>query len=338
MSGIGSNPQVSKGMLRTKVEYSIIVVNYNGGALLIECLGSVYRFKNRDFELILVDNNSSDGSEVTAAKLFPGLKLVKNEKNVGFAKANNVALEMAVGRWVVLLNPDTIVTPGWLDTLVRCAESGDHVGIVTPKLLRKDKVTIDSTGHLLEFETGRTADRGSGEPDRGQYDRVQEVPSCCFACAVIRKEVFEDIGPLDDKMILYFEDVDFSLRARIAGWKIIYCPRTSVYHVRAGVTPSLHKITQKRAVAYRLRIMLKCYDSSNVLKYATVRVLKDFISAAAGIKNNDLSYSLGYFRSPIWNLLNLPIKERIFIQSRRRVADAEIAQNILGGIRSAIPK
>jgi len=304
-------------------KYSIIIVNYNGGALILRCLESVFQHTS-DFELILVDNGSSDGSALTASSRFPQITLLVNQGNLGFAKANNQGFSKARGEWIVLLNPDTLVTSDWLKALAWSAESSSEVGIVTPKLLRQDGRTIDSTGHVFDFRTGYSSDRGNGEPDVGQYDDQEEVPSCCFACAAIRRGVFDRIGSLDEKMILYFEDVDYCIRARIAGWKVFYCPKSVVLHVRGGVSPKRSTPWGKRAVAYRLRIMLKCYSAQNVLKFATMRILRDFISMAAGIKNNDTDYFFTYFRSPTWNLLNLPCYERELVQSTRRVPDEHL--------------
>jgi GT2 family glycosyltransferase len=306
--------------MENPLKYSIIVVNYNGGELVLKCIESVLQ-NTSDFELILVDNNSSDNSALLATSRFPQIALVKNEENLGFAKANNIGVRRARGNWIVLLNPDTVVTRDWLDSLVRCAGSSAEVGVVTPKLLRLDGRTVDSTGHVFDFRTGYSSDRGNGETDVGQYDDVEEVPSCCFACAAIKREVFDHIGFLDEKMILYFEDVDYCIRARIAGWKVLYCPNSVVLHVRSGVSPKKSTQWGKRAVAYRLRIMLKCYSASNAIKYGVMRILRDFLSMAAGIKNNDTGYFLTYFRSPTWNLLNLPYSERKQVQSTRRVPD-----------------
>jgi GT2 family glycosyltransferase len=244
-----------------------------------------------------------------------------NERNLGFAKANNQGLRRARGDWIVLLNPDTVVTRDWLHRLVKCAGSLAEIGIVTPKLLRQDGRTIDSTGHVFDFRTGYSSDRGSGNPDVGQYEDEAFVPSCCFACAAIRREVFDRIGFLDEKMILYFEDVDYCIRARIAGWKVVYCPNSVVFHVRGGVSSRSPTRWGKRAVAYRLRIMLKSYSAPNVVKYGTMRIIRDLVSMAAGIKNNDTDYFLTYLRSPVWNLLNLPSYERRLVQSTRKVPD-----------------
>ncbi len=215
--------------------YSIVIVNHNGGSLIPACIESVFKHTH-DFELILVDNHSKDNSDLEVANKFPEVLVLKNSDNVGFAKANNMGIRRAKGQWVVLLNPDTVVTPGWLDALARCAQSSPEIGIATPKLLRPDKRTLDSTGHLFNFRTGYSIDRGSDEPDEGQYDSVEEVPSCCFACALVKRQLIEDIGLLDERMVLYFEDVDYCLRARVAGWKVLYCPSSIVYHARGGLT------------------------------------------------------------------------------------------------------
>ena len=284
---------------------------------------SVFR-STRNFELIVVDNGSSDGSDTLIAQRFPKVNIVKNRENLGFAKASNIGIRIAVAPWIVLLNPDTRVTTDWLDNLVKSADSADSVGIVTPKLLRLDGRTIDSTGLLFDFKTGRSRDRGSGETDMGQYDNQEQVPSCCFACAAIKREVLEGVGLLDEKMVLYFEDLDYCLRARVAGWNVLYTPKSVVLHERGGVTPRSANRPQKWAVAYRLRIMIKCYGTRNAIKYGILRMIRDFISSLAGIKNKDREYFLGYFRSPIWNLLSLPILEREIVQSTRKVSDEDL--------------
>jgi GT2 family glycosyltransferase len=188
-----------------------------------------------------------------------------------------------------------------------------------------DRRTIDSTGLMFDLATGLSHDRGSGEADNGQFANVETVTCCSFACVAIRREVVDTIGELDEKMVLYFEDIDYCVRATIAGWKVLYCPISLVFHARGGVTPKSSRRVGKRAVAYRLRIMLKCYSTRNVIRYGLARVVRDVISMGAGAKNKDFEYFLSYLRSPLWNLMNLPISERRLIQSTRKVSDAAIS-------------
>jgi GT2 family glycosyltransferase len=304
----------------SSVDYSIIIVNYNGGSKVHACVDSVFRFTS-NFELLVVDNGSTDASISQIVSDFPKTIVFNNSTNIGFAPANNVAIKRAKGRWIVLLNPDTRVTESWLDKLVECASVSEDIGIVTPKLLRTDGKTIDSTGHVFDFRTAYAYDRGWGEPDRGQYDKVEEIQSCCFACAAIRREVISRIGLLDGKMVLYYEDTDYSIRARIAGWRVMYCPRSTVFHERGGVTPKSPAPIQRGWPSYRLRMILKCYDLSNVIRYGALRIARDTISMAAGIKKDDPHFFLSYLRSPFWNAIRPPLRERKLVQSTRKISD-----------------
>lgn len=303
--------------------YSIVVVNYNGGSKVVDCLESVFK-NSESFELLFVDNGSTDGSDRIVAREFPTIRLTKNTTNLGFAKANNIGIMQANGDWIVLLNPDTLVTERWLEGLAKCAQIEAGIGIATPKLLRFDRKTIDSTGHIFEFKSAQARDRGSGEEDTGQYDRTEEILSCCFAAVLIKREVIRQIGMLDEKMVLYYEDVDYCLRARIQGWKIIYCPESVVLHARGGVTTSKSAGMQRRAVAYPLRIILKCYSKGNALRYGREKFSKYLVSMVAGAKNRDLQYFLTYLRAVYWNAFNLPVHARQKVQRERRAKDDEI--------------
>jgi len=306
-----------------KPSYSIIVVNHNGGSLIARCIESVVRFTD-DFELILVDNSSTDGSDLAIADVHPETVILKNRTNLGFSRASNMGILHAKGPWIVLLNPDTIVTPNWLANLSECMKSSPRHGLATPTLMSPNHAIIDESGLTFDFSTGSTRGRGAGGVDNGQFNVREWIRLCSFACTMIKRDVFKEIGLLDEKMFLYYEDVDFCLRARIAGWKVMYCPESLVYHTRGGLTPR-SSIFRGNAVAYRLRIILKCYDSFNALKFGVARVFRDVVAMAAGIKNNDLGYFLAYLRSPFWNVINLPIQERRTLQSKRRVSDREIA-------------
>ena len=315
------------------IMYSIIIVNYNGGKLLLNCIKSVLH-NTKHFELILVDNNSTDGSGELAVQLLPTAKLIRNRSNIGFSRANNIGVRVAKGEWIVLLNPDTIVTQGWIDKLTECA-TGTGAGIVGPKLLRFDRQTIDSAGHVFLFRSGDSFDRGAGVKDLGQYDKEKLVPSICFAAAVIRRSVFGSVGFLDEKMALYFEDVDYCLRAVVAGWEVAYCPRSLVYHMKGGVSPSRLSPLQRRAIAYPLRIILKSYSRKNMLRVASRRMTRELMSVAAGIKNRDVQYVSLYLYSLVWNLTNFPLLERLRVQSARRTDESHLIHLSEESVRSA---
>jgi GT2 family glycosyltransferase len=301
-----------------------VVVNYNGGPLLSQCVESIRRH-TRDYEIILIDNASTDNS---LALISPGvdLRVFKLSSNIGFAKANNLGIKASLGHYLVLLNSDTVVTRNWLNVLVGQAERDPRIGLVTPKLLRPGNPPIlDSTGHLCHYQTGICRDRGQGELDKDQYDSMTELPSCCFACALIKKHVFLHIGLLDEKMFLYFEDVDFSLRARIAGWRVIYSPESVVYHARGGSTHTTGKRQLwSRSRAYLLRIILKNYQARPMFLYGSRRFVTELIGIVAGVKNRDRDYAWGCVESILWNLVHFPARERVLVQRLRRIPDKAI--------------
>lgn len=303
---------------------SVVVVNYNGGELLSGCVESVRRC-TRDYEIILIDNASTDNS---LALISPGkdLRVFKLSSNLGFARANNIGVRASSGRYVVLLNSDTVVTRNWLDALVGQAEKDPWIGLVTPKLLKSSNpLLLDSTGHSCQYENAVCRDRGQGEADNGQYDDLAELVSCSFACALIKKQVFLHIGLLDEKMFLYFEDFDFSLRARIAGWRVVYCPESVVYHARGGSTrSSRQRQLWSRARGYPLRIILKNYQTWPMLLYGSRRFVTEFAGIGAGAKNRDRDYAWGCAESILWNLTHFPARERVFVQRLRKVKDRVI--------------
>lgn len=196
--------------------------------------------------------------------------------NIGFAKAVNQLLSDSKSNNIVLLNPDTVPIGNWLDRLIATAESDPRIGIVQPKLLQSNGL-LDSTGH--EPDRFLYHDRGQDEPDMGQYDSTTELPSATFACALIKRRVFDTVGKLDPKMFLYYEDVDFSLRARKAGWRIVYEPRAKVIHDRGR-----HRIPS--ASVNMLRIYVKNRWWRKILWWH----FNTALGVAAGVKNRDLQY------------------------------------------------
>jgi GT2 family glycosyltransferase len=301
---------------------SIIIVNRNGGRILAECIESV-RKNTRDYEILLLDNASTDDT-ISMVKPGSDLRLVKLPSNLGFAGANNIGIRESEGKYVVLLNPDTVVTRSWLERLINEAEKSSITGLVAPKLLRPNNPPIiDSTGHIFQYQTGRASDRGQGEPDNGRYDEQTELLSCCFACALIKREVFEDIGLLDSHMFLRIEDVDFGLRATLAGWRIVFRPDSIVYHMRGGSSTleALEHQINYLSNAYQLHMILKIYQRKNALLLGGGRLLMYARRIAAGIMRRDLAYSRGYLATTIWTLVHFPLRERLFFQRRRRATD-----------------
>jgi GT2 family glycosyltransferase len=210
---------------------SVVIVNWNGASLLPDCLGSLRSQTFPDFEIVLVDNGSTDASVERARALFPGIRVVEVGRNAGFARGSNLGIREARGRYVVLLNNDTAAEPRFLEELVSAAGPGPPVGMVAPKILSFfEPGVIDSVGGLVLTPDGIGQGRGRGELDRGQYDGLGRVlcPSGC--AALYRRDLLDDVGPLAEEFFAYCEDSEIGLRATWAGWTAVAAPKAVVRH------------------------------------------------------------------------------------------------------------
>jgi GT2 family glycosyltransferase len=212
---------------------SVVVVNWNRKELLRACLASLVRQNHADFEIIVVDNGSVDGSAEMAETGF-GARVIRNRENRGFCAANNQGIAVARGEFVALLNNDAEAESAWLAELERACAAQPHIGMAASKVLVwEDPSRIDKAGHLI-FPDGQNRGRGSGALDRGQFDREQEVlwPDGC--AAMYRKAMLDQIGGFDEDFFAYGDDAELGLRARIAGWQCLYTPRAVVRHHRGA--------------------------------------------------------------------------------------------------------
>jgi GT2 family glycosyltransferase len=213
---------------------SVVIVNWNRRELLRACLQSLRRQEgSAAIETIVVDNGSTDGSAEMADAEF-GARVIRNRENRGFCAANNQGIAAAAGAFIALLNNDAEADPGWVAALHAACASAPDVGMAASKILEwEDPRRIDKAGHLI-FPDGQNRGRGTGQWDRGQYDREEEVlwPDGC--AAMYRKEMLDAIGGFDEDFFAYGDDAELGLRARIAGWRAVYTPRAVVRHHRGS--------------------------------------------------------------------------------------------------------
>jgi GT2 family glycosyltransferase len=211
---------------------SVVVVNWNRRELLRCCLLSLSRQSGAPFEVIVVDNGSTDGSAEMAAQC--GAAVIRNTQNMGFCAANNQGIAAARGEFIALLNNDAEAEPGWLEALWRACSSAPDVGMAASKVLvYEDPRYIDKVGHLI-YPDGQNRGRGTGTLDCGQFEREEEVlwPDGC--AAMYRKEMLDQIGGFDEDFFAYGDDAELGMRGRIAGWRCIYTPRAVVRHHRGS--------------------------------------------------------------------------------------------------------
>jgi hypothetical protein len=221
------------------MQLSIILVSWNTRQLLADCLNSVYTHPPKDdFELLVVDNASHDGSAAMVRERFPQARLIQSNENVGFAQGNNLAVPLCIGKYVLLLNPDTVVKPDALDSLVRFMEAHPMAGAAGSRLLNPDE-TLQPSCHpapTLSRELWRLfhldAIRPYGAYHMHQWDMNQprEVDVIQGASFILRKTALDQVGFLDGRYFMYSEEVDLCYRLQKAGWKLYYVPESQVIH------------------------------------------------------------------------------------------------------------
>jgi GT2 family glycosyltransferase len=235
---------------------SVVVVNFNGKHFLDRCLSALVRQTYTNFEVIVVDNASKDKSVEHLLTNYPWVKVVTNEKNLGFASGTNRGIIAAKGEFILTLNNDTQVERDFIEHLVEPMSEEDN-GMCASKMLLIDG-RINSTGICIS-RSGAAWDRGIFEFDTGKYDKKTEVLGPSAGAALYRKAMLEEIGLFDEEFFIYMEDVDLAVRGRLAGWMCTYAPKARVYHHHGGTA------------GYKSDLSIY-YGNRNVLWY----IIKDF--------------------------------------------------------------
>ena len=211
---------------------SIIVLNYNAGELLLNCINSLKKSTYQNIEILVVDNISSDGSHTKCKKQFPDIKLIQNRKNLGYCGGNNVGIKEAKGEFIVILNPDTIVEENWLDEMFNAFnEFGD--GLYQPKIISlNESDIIQSTGNMIHaFGFGFARDKGKKIIEK--KEEIEKIGYASGTCLFTTKKVLEKVGLLDEFLFLYNDDLDLGLRAAQIGINSYYVPKSKIFHAES---------------------------------------------------------------------------------------------------------
>jgi GT2 family glycosyltransferase len=320
---------------------SIIIVNWNGKKYLEHCLNSVYNQAYPNYEVIFVDNGSSDGSVEYVEANFPQAKIKRLDQNYGFAEANNVGIEEAFKdsavKYIATLNNDTEVDSFWLGELVKVIEMHEDVGSVAPKiLLYHDHKLLDCVGICI-YRDCNAKNRGRLEEDNKQYDSLEEVFGPTAAAALYRREMIQKIGLFDEDYFAYYEDVDLAWKARLAGWKCLYVPQSLVYHIHSATSKSFSTFKAYYTERNRIWNMIKFFPIYMIflsIWYTIMRYL--LLTCGVGLGRGAAKNFLE--RQSAWTMATtvvraylgafkvLPkiIKKRKQVQATRRVSNSEI--------------
>jgi GT2 family glycosyltransferase len=302
---------------------SILVLNYNGKHLLKPCLDSVFEQKFTDYELIVVDNNSSDGSAAYIKENFPKAKLVKNAENFGFARGNNRGIEVCRGEWIFFLNNDTTLAKDCLEFLFKHIENREAKQLVfMPLMLKADfPEQIDSAGDELY-------PWGYAGKYKNAFANFREIALACCGAAVFNRELLRKLNGFDDDFFLYYEDVDLSLRARHSGAEIWLVPQAKVLHKGSATVGKRSSQRLYYIERNRFWAKLKNFPFSTLLKYAPHSFICSAFSLAIWAKRGFLA---AWIKSRFAMLLGIPkmLKKRKNILSESKIDSAEFESWLL---------
>ena len=252
---------------------TIIIPNYNGLSFMEPCFEALEAQTMKDFKILVVDNGSTDGSvEWLKEREIPSIFL---PENTGFSGAVNVGIRAADTPYVILLNNDTKVAPHYVEALERAMDRSEKIFSVSSKMIQlyqKDK--MDDAGDMYTV-LGWAYQRGVGRPSR-KYRRFSRVFSACAGAAIYRREVFEKIGFFDEMHFAYLEDIDVGYRAKIYGYKNVYCPSAMVYHVGSGTSGSRYN-------SFKVRLAARNNIYLNYKNMPCLQLIINAIPIAAGI-------------------------------------------------------
>ena len=301
---------------------SIIILNYNAGKLLEECINSIRQSNYKNYEIVVVDNNSNDQSHVECKEKFPSINLIENEKNLGYCEGNNVGIRSSKGKFVIILNPDTIVDPNWIDELLLGYQKfGD--GIYQPKFLTIDNESIiQSTGNMIQL-FGFGYSRNKGDKDENQFNKIEIIDYASGTCLFTSKKILTELDLFDSFLFAYHDDLDICWRARMQGIHSYYVPTSIVFHPSEGFSFKWSNLKFYLLERNRLYCLFTHYSRSTILKFFPSLIIIDMAVSFFYLKN-------GLFYEKIKASLNIlknlrKINSRyIEIQGKRTINDKAI--------------
>lgn len=310
-------------MSTTQPFCSIIIPHWNGRQHLDDCLNSLRQQSYQSFEVILVDNGSSDGSQAYIREQFPEVRLIELGHNHGFTGACNVGYAASVGEIIVLLNNDTETMPDWLSEMVSAFERHPEAGSVIGKILlfhERDK--LHTAGDFYRVD-GLPGNRGVWQTDTGQFDQEEYVFSGCGAAVAYRRSAIEEVGFLDDDFYFSCEDVDLGWRLNLAGWRVVYAPTAVIYHkLKASSSP----ISSYYDSRNRLYLIWKNYPSTLLQRHWRKIIRRQWQiakEAAAAWRGEAARATLRGQLAGAFGIFKMWPKRRA-IQANRRISDEQL--------------
>jgi GT2 family glycosyltransferase len=314
---------------------SVTIVTYNSGRFIRRCLESVLAQKYPNKEIIVIDNASTDGTIDILEQFEDRCQIVYNEENLGFAAAQNQAIDLSTGEWVMTLNPDVLLLAGFMQALVDAGHIHSRVGSVCGKLLTMratfdipDRPLVDSTGIYFNPML-RHLDRGSQEVDNGHFLQYEYVFGASAAAALYRRKMIEDVAIggefFDPDFFVYREDADVAWRAQLLGWRCIYTPHARGYHVRKvlpGNRRALPPVINMHSVKNRFLMRIKNMTGDLYWRNFFSIMTRDAVVLGCCLLREHSSLQAFWYLAKNWRRV---WEKRGEIMRRKRVNDEYIA-------------
>ncbi|MBN1593336.1 MAG: glycosyltransferase [Candidatus Coatesbacteria bacterium] len=306
---------------------AVIIPNYNGIQLLKRCLDSLAGQNFSDFEALVVDDASTDGSAEFIRAEYPEVGVIQLEENAGFATAVNAGIRATSGEFVAILNNDTEVEPDWLSRLLGALDAHQDAGSAASKILWDDpRDTIYAAGDFFCRE-GFGGNIATGETDRGQRDEPGWVFSASACAALYRRAMLDEIGLFDEQLFMFYEDIDLGFREQLAGWRCIYVPGSVVYHTGTATAGIFSDMRKFQLIRNELVVLAKNLPGP-ILRSNIKAILRQQFRASIQALDEGRTSILLKARFGALKALPYQLKARRHIQSMRRVDPGHLEQMI----------
>jgi len=301
---------------------SIVILNYNAEKFLDECLNSIYKTEKVNFEIILVDNASTDKSYREYVKKFPEIKLIENKKNLGYCEGNNVGIRASRGDYVMVLNPDTVVTPTWLFELIHAYQKNGE-GIYQPKILATtDHDMLLSSGQFIQL-FGFGYSRGKGEKHVQESTNIEKIGYASGTCLFTSKKILEKLDNFDSFLFAYHDDLDLCWRGVMLGINSFYVPTSIIFHPIEGYSFKWSKFKFYLMERNRQYCILTHFSKTSYLKMLPSLILIDFAVSLFYLKKGMFTTKIKTSLNILKNLTKISKKYQK-IQDTRTLSDKEI--------------
>jgi GT2 family glycosyltransferase len=313
---------------------SVVVLNCNGKRLLERCLSAIFDSSFSNFEIIVVDNGSVDGSVKDIVKIFgkdSRLKVISNKFNLGVAEGHNVGIRNSLGEYIAFLDNDTKISQNWLYELTKVLESNSTVGAVQGKIFFMDNESVfDSTGGFIDYY-GVSCERGNRKKDVGQYEKVTAIFHSKCSAMMVRRRTLTEVGYFDPLYFTHYDDTDLCWRIWLKGYQVLYTPSAFVLH-NVSYTAIELRLDQVYFLAKNcITTLAKNYSAKNLVKYLPGFLALEVTRSILYFAKRDRR-SISLVKAILWNLRNWKTiwETRLRVQyGIRRVTDDQLMNHVM---------